>query len=209
MTLDDALALYADFLGLDAEALSAYAQEDRLGGYHTDPEQCQFPCGSLWQPEGQTLYALIRALRPKHILELGTLHGASTAHLRAAVRDNHQWGRVHSVDIWKGAGSLIPPALDGYGHLVFMDAVVYIEQWKQPNINFVFEDALHGYEQVRDIVNALKPKLAPGAVVVHHDSEHGDDGVKIKQGLADAGITEYVSTLIEPSDCGLLIYRIG
>jgi hypothetical protein len=48
----------------DPQELIGYAAEDTLGGYHWDERQRQFPSGSLWQVEGQMLYALVRWLKP-------------------------------------------------------------------------------------------------------------------------------------------------
>lgn len=209
MTLEVALTLIAAHLSLDPDDLIAYAEDDAtLGGFHHDAAQSTFPGGSLYGVEGQALYALVRALRPLHALELGVLHGASTAHLRSAIRANGH-GQITSVDVWEGAGSLIPEHLWDAGKLVYDDALKVIPTLPDARVDFCYEDMIHGYDQVRDVVTALKPKLARGAVVVHHDSEHGHDGVEIKRGLADAGVTDYVSVLIDPSDCGILVYRVN
>lgn len=206
MTLDDALTEIAAFLDLDADALKVYAAEDALGGFHTDPAQATFPGGSLWGIEGATLYALVRALKPKMALELGTWHGASATHLLTAQQRNG-YGALYSVDHWEGAGTLVPDSLRDWWQQSFMDAVKYIDgKTHRRSIDFCYEDCIHSEDEVYAIVTALKPKLKPGAVVVHHDSEHGDDGQQIRRALTRAGVN-YRSWLIEPSDCGLAIWR--
>ena len=202
MHRDNALAAFAAFLGMDAykttnaAALVRYANENQWGGY---PEK--WPSGSLWAVEGEILYALVRALCPDRILELGVHKGASTTHLRAAVRENEH-GFVTSVDRLEGTGDLIPAELAPYGTIAYDWAVEYIKQLPDASIDFALEDLCHGAGEVYDVVTALRPKLKPGAVVVHHDSEHGDDGVRVRQGLNLAGV-DYLSVLAEPSDCGL------
>ena len=206
MNLDNALSALAAFLKLDAAELHEYARADNLGGWHPDEAQRQFAVGSLFAVEGQALYALVRALRPARVLELGVNHGASTTHLMSALHTNGS-GKLTSVDIWGGAGYAIPDSLKPLVNLVYADALEAIAALDDNSVDFVFEDLLHGDEQTRLIIEALQPKLTPGAVVVHHDSEHGDDGVKVRAGIATAGISDYVSVLIEPSDCGLAVWQ--
>lgn len=206
MNLDTALTEIAAFLDLDADALIAYAAEDTLGGFDPDPARATFPGGSLWGVEGQALYALVRALRPQHALELGTWKGASATHILSAQQRNG-YGALHSVDHWEGAGALVPDALRDWWMLTYMEAVAYIDtKLQRGKIGFVFEDCIHSESEVYAIVTALKPKLRKGAVVVHHDSEHGDDGMQIHRALDRAGVN-YRSWLIEPSDCGIAIWR--
>lgn len=202
-----ALTLIADQLSLDPYTLETYALEDStIGGYHSDPKQAKWISGSLWQVEGKILYALIRTLKPMAVLELGVHVGASTTHLRAAIEANG-YGYVTSIDKWEGAGAGIPARLASHGKLVFEDALTYIASLPDNTIDFVFEDLIHSESEVYDVITALRPKLRKGAVVVHHDSEHGDDGEKVRAGIRQAGVTGGKSYAIEPSDCGLGIWR--
>lgn len=206
MNLYDTLFEIAAFLGLDATTLVEFATDDRIGGFHDDPSKRSFPGGSLWEVEGKTLYALVRALRPQHALELGVLHGASSTHILAAQARNG-YGALYSVDWWEGAGTLVPVTLRDWWTLTHMEAVDYINhKVRRGEIGFVYEDCIHSESEVYAIVTALKPKLRKGAVVVHHDSEHGDDGQQIRRALERAGVN-FKSWLIEPSDCGLAIWR--
>ncbi len=202
MNLPDALSAFAAFLTLDAAELHEYASADTYGGWHPDEAQRQFAVGSLFAVEGQALYALVRALCPANVLELGVNHGASSTHFLAALDANGS-GKLTSVDIWGGAGYAIPDALKPQANLVYADALEAITTLDDNSVDFVFEDLLHGDEQTRLIIEALQPKLTPGAVVVHHDSEHGDDGVKVKAGISAAGISDYLSVLIWPSSAHL------
>lgn len=206
MILDDALCEIAAFLNLDAEALKAYAAEDTIGGFHPDAAQAAFPTGSLWRVEGQVLYALMRALQPSNALELGTLHGASTTHLLSAkLRNGH--GRLRSVDWWAGAGSMVRSDLRDGWDIRHEEAVTYLKALDGTHIySFAYEDCIHSESEVYAIVTALRPALCKGAVVVHHDSEHGDDGDQIRRALTKAGVA-FKSWLIEPSDCGIAIWK--
>ena len=205
MNLNDALTEIAAFLRLDADALKAYADEDTLGGFHFDDAQSTFPGGSLWGVEGQVLYSLVRALKPENALELGTWHGASATHILAAQGVN-LCGVLDSVDHWEGAGALVPHELRSPWYLYHMEAVAFLRSDRSDDdYDFAYEDCIHSESEVYAIVTALKPKLKRGAVVVHHDSEHGDDGDQIRRALTRAGVN-YRSWLISPSDCGLGIW---
>lgn len=201
-----ALTLIADQLSLNPVALETYANEDMIGGFHSSPQQAKWISGSLWEVEGKILYALIRALKPMSVLELGVHVGASTTHLRTAIEANG-YGYVTSVDKWGGAGAGIPARLKPHGKLVFEDALTYIKSLSDNSIDFCFEDMIHSESEVYDVITALRPKLRTDAVVVHHDSEHGDDGDKVRAGIARAGVTDWKSYAIAPSDCGLGIWR--
>jgi predicted O-methyltransferase YrrM len=207
-TLSEAFAEIADFLHLDADALNAYAAEDTCGGFDFDSSKSRWPGGSLWEVEGKTLYALSRALKPALSLELGTYHGASTAHLLAAGLQNgdaHGW--LESIDRWEGAGDLVPTSLRQHWRIGYTEAVDYLRgRQAQNGYQMVFEDCIHSESEVYAIVTALRPHLDAGAVVIHHDSEHGDDGQQIQRALTRAGLA-FRSWLIEPSDCGIAIWR--
>jgi predicted O-methyltransferase YrrM len=82
MNLQQAFKAIGKAFDLDAEKLQAFAEQDKYTGW--DEGKGEFPVGSLWTVEGQVLYALIRMLKPKNIMELGVNYGASTCHIAAA-----------------------------------------------------------------------------------------------------------------------------
>lgn len=205
MNLDSALRMIAAYLSLSADDLLRYAAEDDLGGYHEHPIRARWPSGSLWEGEGQTLYALIRATRPAFALELGVHVGCSTSHLRRAVQKNG-YGTVTSVDKWGGAGGLIPAYLSSAGVIHYRDALDFIPELPDGSVGFVFEDLCHEAREVQTVLELVRPKLAPHALIVHHDSEHGVEGEEVKRGIEGAGVTDYLSLLCGETDCGLAVY---
>lgn len=208
MNLNDALNRIGQFLGLPVDALIAYAREDDIGGYHDGFPPSYWPCGSLWEAEGQALYALTRALRPAHVLELGVHVGCSTSHLRRAVQKNG-YGFVLSVDKWEGAGHMVDDTLGGVGTLHYRHAEDYLLDVPDGTIGLLFEDLCHEHREVERILTLAKPKLAKGAVIVHHDSEHGAEGDEVRRGIEAAGVTDYLSMAFGGSDCGIVLYRMG
>src|SRR3990167_10454525 len=113
MHLHSALEQIASAYSLDANALIAYAAEDLETGW--DHGEGEWPTGSIWQVEGQVLYALVRALKPARVLELGTWYGCSATHILQAleangygallVLDNHVQGGPAAI------GDMIPEGL--------------------------------------------------------------------------------------------------
>ncbi len=206
MNLNDTLTLIAADWGFDAAELIAYADEDNIGGFDFNANQSAWPGGSLWDVEGRTLFALVRAWRPRRILELGVHAGASTTHLRTAVSVNGV-GHVVSVDKWSGAGHGIPPELTDYGTLIFADALATIDTLKDGSIDMAFEDCIHSYVEVKAIYEALKPKMKKGGLLLSHDAMHPNEGEHVRRAIKDAGY-EAIGYLTEPSDCGLSIARM-
>src|SRR5947209_4711129 len=105
-TLDQALATLAAQLGLDPQALIAYAAEDHIGGFNMDVNRRRWAPGSIWEVEGKVLYALVRALKPAHVVEIGTWFGCGASHILEALAMNKK-GKLTSIDTDPNAGSEI------------------------------------------------------------------------------------------------------
>lgn len=177
VSLNTALMHIASRFGLDAVDLAEFVLEDDIGGYHPDPAQAKWPIGSIWHVEGQILYALVRALKPRHVLELGTYHGCSATHIAAALRKNGDGGLLTCVDNGHDArgqfkiGHLIPDELQSYVLVIDQDLAVFTEDTRQ-TFDFIFEDAFHSPEQVEAVWRQMPRLLNPGGVAVSHDACH-------------------------------------
>ncbi len=197
--LDKDLTTLAAALEVPPEDLIAYAAEDTLGGYHSDKAQEKFPCGSLWGVEGQLLYALCRLLRPEHVVEIGTLRGASAVHILSALKQN-DFGTLTTIDIVEGAGDLIPEDLmarcckkTGRGQ----DLIETLD-----TATIVFEDAQHSADDVEQILRAAYAHLAP-RIILSHDGAHPTAGPDIREGWDRVfGADTFTTFLTSPSDCG-------
>lgn len=222
--LNQVLTFISLQIGADPAALIAYAGEDTLGGYHFDPVKARFPIGSLWEVEGQILYALIRHLKPEVVVEIGGWAGASASHLALAVMNNKS-GHVISVDSYIGDsqnvvgaahGALIPPALKPYVDLVNADGRVWLAAQAPLSIGMVFEDADHSPDLVMELSRLALSKIKAGGYLVNHDAGHvqafypngnvtpSPVGQNVQDGLARAG-ADFRAYLAAPSDCGLAI----
>ena len=201
MPLDEALAQLAAYFGLDADELRAYAAEDTVGGYGREDAPApnpRWPGGSVWEGEGKALYALVRALQPQVIVEVGSLVGCSTSHLALACLRNGS-GTVYAVDPAADFSCVAPdllPCIQAVRQDVFA--------WTPPeHIGFVFEDGAHTPGFTQAVLERLRPHLSDNAAVLCHDACQERHGRHILPELRAAMGEHADAVLIHPSDCGL------
>lgn len=204
-TISNVLTQIATQLNLDPQTLVDFAAEDTIGGFHADPTQRKWDVGSLWEVEGKVLYAIVRALKPEQVLEIGCFKGASSTHILTALEANGK-GRLISVDIADGSGSGIPDALRQRWQFVNAETTQYISETPIRsddvlNPEIVFEDAMHDFIGTRDILIAVRDNLSP-RIVLSHDAEHFIVGKDVTDAWIDV-FKKFQTSLIEPSDCGL------
>lgn len=210
ISLHDALDSIATLYDLHADELIEYAALDGIGGYHPHYDD-GYPAGSIWRVEGQTLYALVRALRPRNVLEIGTYYGCSAAHIAQALADNGDGGTLTCIDLNAGVGSLIPPHLRDYVTIFREDLYRFLPLRPEGGYDFIFEDSAHTPEVTEFCWRQAYRLLAPGGMIVSHDAEHFRIGADVKAGIAQAGFfaatPPAVTHLIAPGDCGLAFWR--
>lgn len=202
VTLKHALQDIAEAYNLDADTLVAFADTDALTGW--DGGSGDFPIGSLFREEGQVLYALIRAVQPSAVVELGTAAGASTSHIAAALEANGK-GKVTAVDHGVDVGSKIPVELRSRVQIVTEDALDYLAARKR--VDFVFEDLDHTADTTARVAAWAAERLTPGGFLVLHDAMHWIVGEQVRAGIARAGLAGARYYLIAPGDCGLAVWR--
>lgn len=210
MQLHEALELIAERFGLSADNLKQHVSEDAIGGWHTAPDVARWPMGSLFGVEGQILYALVRELKPLNVINLGVLHGASTAHIAAALKANgNDKARVYAVDKEPISLDRIDPTLHPYIKPVQQDAVEFLQGRWPAKATVLFEDLTHETEQVQAVWEIMLKKANLGSLLISHDAEHYIVGPWVKAGIEGAGVDldDGVSVLVEPSDCGLFLYQ--
>ena len=198
VSMEEACRQVAEYYGMNAGELLAYAEEDgEIGGY--DPNGSKWRGGSVWEVEGRMLYALVRALRPETIVEIGSLHGCSASHMAAACLRNG-FGTVYAVDPCLDF-SRVDPGL--------MTRLVPVRrdffEWELPErIDFVFEDGAHEKGFTGRALKRLAPNLPEGAAVFCHDIRRIEFSAHLPAEFAEAmGGGETGSALISPADCGL------
>lgn len=212
MNLHEVCQLIGIQLGIDGTQLYQYALEDTEGGYSINAAESTWPMGSMWKPEGQILYALIRYFDAKMVAEIGAFHGCSAAHMVSAL--NVTGGELYSVDVAHQRKN--PHAKV---HQITADGIAWLAKQADNSLDLIFEDADHSTEMCAAIANLALKKLKPGGLHLSHDAAHdfafvgggqrisSPVGKAIRDGLVQAFEGKFRVYLIEPSDCGFSLWR--
>lgn len=190
-------------LGIELDTMMPFAEADNLGGYHPEETQRKWGSGAVWEVEGKTLYALVRALKPQNILEIGSGTGCSTNHMAKAVQENGS-GRVVTID--RGNTPYVAHELRDLVDVRNDDAINYLALQPDNSIDFLLEDADHSIPLCQAIAELAKTKLRPGGVLMAHDAAHFSVGADVKRGYDLAGL-DFRVYLTDPSDCGWLVWK--
>jgi predicted O-methyltransferase YrrM len=132
---------------------------------------------------GRLLYTLVRALKPKTVVEFGMSFGISTLHLAAAVRDNG-FGHVVTTEMSAAKFEAARSTFEATG---LLDVVTVLEgdalqtlprhldaDGAGQDVDFVLLD---GWKDLyTPVLRALEPRLARGALVIADDTSF--DSVK-------------------------------
>ena len=200
MHLHDCLRELATALNLDADHLVIYATEDNIGGRDTLQGRYALPGAvtdfsgmSVFAAEGKILYALVRALKPDTVVEIGVDAGCSSYHILAAMETN-QRGHLHSVDIaTEGIGREVPERLRHRWTL--QTGVDGLTASLPGNADICFEDANHLYQPTVDTLTRLK-SLNPRLMLSHDAVTHltyGEGGFQVLPAFRDVlGTDRYV-----------------
>ena len=126
---------------------------------------------------GIILWALIAALKPRIVVELGTRDGNTTLPILEAMSlvESHlyRYSRVYSVDT--AQTSFICP--EKYRHIWSFhhcDAIEFLRTWPTSEImDLVFIDDWHAYEHVKEELHLLDKLVSPSSVILVHDTMYG------------------------------------
>jgi SAM-dependent methyltransferase len=144
--------------------------------------------GGVNAGDRRAIFSLIRGLRPKSVLEVGTHIGASTVHVVAALRpdahaaDPPKMTTVDIVDVndertmpWRQLGSTYSPRemitrMDAVGWVRFITgrSLDYLANCPQ-TFDFIFLDGDHAAKTVYQEIPAALRLLNPGGVILLHD----------------------------------------
>jgi len=187
MKLDDALRQIAADGGLNADDLIAYAAEDHVGGRDTGA----WPGMSTFEAEGQILYALVRAMRPARVVEIGVDSGGTSTHILSALSAN-DYGELYSVDIKADVGSAVPQHLRDRWTVCVGDALTA----PLPEADIIFEDGPHTYDWTVAMFKRLRD-MNPKVMLTHDMYSHLAYGPEfaVERAMHDAlGVTTGVLT---------------
>lgn len=169
------------------ESLESDIRSRHLGGGRSDYAQFRAPLD---------VYAIVRLLRLGELIETGVSSGVSSAHLLLALRANGS-GTLHSIDLpTTQAGprlakdesivSLPPGRATGWAvpddlrkgwdlHLGPSQVLLPVVVRGLSRVDLFLHDSLHTPEHLTFELEAMRPKLAPGAVVLADNTEWTGD----------------------------------
>lgn len=119
-------------------------------------------------------YALVRILRPRHIVETGTDKGRGTLVFASAIQRNNI-GRVTTIDNNPASGYLIQPPYDEVVSREIGDSLDVLRDLDTP-VDVFLHDSLHTREHETGEYDAIAPALSEGAVVMS-DNAHCCDAL--------------------------------
>lgn len=143
-------------------------------------------------------YAIVRATKPKVIVETGIDKGLGSCVLATALMENAREGypgRYYGVDINPHAGMLFAPPYSGYGQLVFRDAIAFLQAF-EGKIDVHINDSDHSEDYEAREYETVCPKLTDAAVIIG-DNAHCND--KLRQ-FAKATSRQFLFFQENPKD---------
>lgn len=167
------------------------AARDELRGLRFIPEvrydRSIFPTvGQYDWFAGQVLYALVRAVKPRTVIEFSTSSGYSTTFTALALKRNGH-GRLHTVDIdaeaqraatrWLGQNDLMGPVEIHAG-----DCRDVVPKLLRDDVDLLFIDTLHSFDMAKWYLADIIPRLHPEALVHIHDVMPSEARVRIHGG---------------------------
>ncbi len=211
-------------LSLDPTDLYLYYTTDELPGWKAgvspdspslsdgfdpvgfDPRRDPWPAGSIPTPEARMLYALVREVKPRAILEAGRFLGCSTMHIAQAIKAN-PFGLLTTIDKEAHPG-YIPSEYRPCVYWKIADATTYIPNYSfEGPYEFVFEDLDHTYGTTRRFWENILPYTKRGALLVCHDWFE-PAAIEMKTAYLEVvGEPDATFHVPEISSCGLAMKR--
>jgi predicted O-methyltransferase YrrM len=180
--------MLAPILGTSGSQLKLYYDEllsetlfhEHLQAVSDEIQRSEIGTGTTDWIDCETIYIVIRAMKPEHLVETGVQFGATTAYMLLALEHN-QKGFLHSIDLpWAGVGMpgealgigcLIPGLLKSRWNLVLGDS----RQELQPllsqleSIDLFNHDSLHTPKHMTWEYRTAWDHLRPGGILASHD----------------------------------------
>mmetsp|Transcript_20912 Transcript_20912/g.45729 ORF Transcript_20912/g.45729 Transcript_20912/m.45729 type:complete len:280 (-) Transcript_20912:55-894(-) len=127
-----------------------------------------YVCGPLQDDEAQFLFGLVRTLRPSYVLEIGVLHGASSAVIAEALGPE---GKLIAMDL--GFHPTTREKLEAYPNVQLMEKdMMKLTREDLHNITFdmIFLDASHMFDHYTRLFPFLTSIITPQGILLTHDT---------------------------------------
>jgi len=165
---------YADVLRYRQELATDHAFKGHLARCLTDVPYIF--------PEAAELYVIVRAARPRVMVETGVASGISSAHILRAMERNGE-GTLHSIDLpnvqqgsvlaqGRTSGWMVPDALRARWKLLLGDARGLVPEVLKAldRVDVFLHDSDHSYEHMTFEYELAWPKLEPGGLLLSDDT---------------------------------------
>jgi hypothetical protein len=184
MSVEYLVALLSVITGKSQREISGYIHEaegDQRLKDHIIGETMKSPERHVADAEvrfGRRLgwYALVRALKPRVVVETGVDKGLGSCLLVSALQRNAaegQPGKLIGIDINPNAGYLIQPPYDQPCQMVYADSLATLAGLKE-SVDVFIHDSDHSPEFETKEYESVTSKLSPQAVVVSDNAAHTD-----------------------------------
>ena len=163
-------ARFQDEFDLSGFADWSCARREELANYSGD-----YRFGSTPEGDCESLYYLVRALRPRIVVETGVCYGASSSYILEALAANG-YGELYSIDLGNTKDEppsdfFVPRRLHRRWHLCIGDSkhllLPLLRRLRE--IDLFHHDSLHTYEHMMWEYETAFPYLSPRGVLSSHD----------------------------------------
>lgn len=147
--------------------------------YSTDVSD-HFRISSSAGGKTRLLATVVRFMRPKTCLELGTCYGMSAVIIISMLKAIGDFESFDTIDGWEPMCSLSKETLTNqFGDLVTCNKGMIQKELpkilkSRNHIDFVFHDANHTREDYINDFSMIEPHLSSGAVIILDDIDHND-----------------------------------
>jgi hypothetical protein len=150
--------------------------------------------GENWFDYGD-LYSSIVLKYPNgsHFVEVGSWKGRSAVYMGVEIYNSQKNIKFDCVDTWKGSPEVEshmndPAVKEDKLYEVFLENIKPLSSiiipikntsveasklYKEKSLQFVFIDASHEYEFIKEDIQHWLPKIAPGGILAGHDCNYG------------------------------------
>ncbi len=163
--------------------------------------------------------ALVRLMKPRVIVELGTHTGNSFCGFCQSVAEDRLDAICHAVDTWQGdeqAGyyddaiyeELFPYVQANYGRFARLLRMTFdegLDQFRDGSIDLLHIDGLHTYEAVRHDFERWKSKMSPRGVILFHDTQVFDRDFGVHRLWAELGANHTAFEFTHSHGLGVLL----
>lgn len=134
---------------------------------------------------GQTLYDLVLRIKPKKIIEFGTLNGYSAVSMAMALHELNNGGKIICYDLWESyqyKHSTIEKTKQNIGKYSLIDFIelkqMNINNWDIEDFDLLHIDVSNDGKTISEMYKKLQDRIRNGSVVVFEGGSEERDNVE-------------------------------